>query len=291
MRNSISTIRILLPAVIILTMNGWAVAAQGAFPSEAQCSNALARARVEPKAVVREGILGGCGIDGTKQIARVIRGAGGDANPDLFPSLVQVSPRSGVIFEAALSLSMNASAVPTTRVGAMRILAAQLVGEGGDLRVAGGVSALAKGAGGCLLALDGSGDTTGVVGDPLPTDYRTRVRTSMEAIALNSANHAIVRNAARCMRAHFKPALIEPLDASTIEIANICETQFRIRNTGPRSVILTFDVVSKPGRTNFRSPVGESLIVAQHPGLVRLYYSERQIGSARSSKRACPARP
>jgi hypothetical protein len=49
----------------------------------------------------------------------------------------------------------------------------------------------------------------------MPADYRAQVRDAAEAIARDSTNDLIVRNAARCVRGYFKPPMVEPLDAST----------------------------------------------------------------------------
>jgi hypothetical protein len=289
MTSMISTRRTLF-AVMVCVASASQMVAQGSLPGQAQCADAFARAANDARAAAREGILGGCGLAGTRLIARVVQGSTRDVDQSHFMRLRDVSPRSGVIFDAALALAVNPAAAAEARIGAMRILATQLVGRGGDLQIPGGIGALARGSALCFLGLDGSGDTTGVEGDPLPANYEERVRTSMEALAL-SANDPVVRNGARCVRAYFKPAMIEPLPAGSIEIAFVCGTQFRIRNTGSRSVVLTFDIAGRPGRTNVVSPVGDSFIVAEYPGVVRLYYAAQQIGAASSGSAVCSRRP
>jgi hypothetical protein len=128
----------------LLAGAGWVasapdVAAQGTLPTPAQCDEWVARAATDLQAAAVGGILGGCGVTGTRIIARAIGASVQEADQVPFVRIRDASPRSGVIFEAALALAVNPAAIANARVGAMRILATQLMGEGGDLAVPGGV--------------------------------------------------------------------------------------------------------------------------------------------------------
>lgn len=132
------------------------------------------------------------------------------------------------------------------------------------------------------------GDKTILADDPLPPDYRSRIRAASERIAAEVGADPAVRSAARCLRRHFGPLPPEPVDPSTIGFAAVCERKFRVTNRGRKVVILLFDVAGYPGRTKVGVPVGDSFIVTEHPGLARLYDGDRVITSANSSQQRCP---
>lgn len=288
--------RNVVPRFLIVAMAATAVAApalaQGSSPSQAECAAAFAQATTNARAAVNDGILGGCGIAGTKIIAGVIRGSTQDVDQYHFMRLRGVTPRSGVVFEAALALAMNPAARSEARIGGMRLLARQLLGSEGDLLLRGGFAALARNSYSCSVGIlvAGGGNKTGVEGDPLPADFEARVRTSMEWLALAPASDSIVQNGARCLRRYFTPPMIEPLPPASIHIAFVCGTQFRIMNSGTRQVVVTFEVAGRPGRTNVNAPVGDSFIAADHPGMVRVYYAGAPIDSATNGPVACRLR-
>lgn len=278
-------------AVALVTLAP-AVGAQE-LPSEAQCRDALQRAATDARMVALEGILGGCGRAGTSVIASVIRSSAQEGDDMHFSDLRDVTPRSGIILDAAIGLASNAAASTTARIGGLRLMARQLFGRGGDITTNKGPQGLVREDAFCSAGVvAGDGDTTAVSDDPLPSDYRRQVMRVSEEVAHDRAAASSVRRVALCLRRSFPvPLPLEPLQTSTIAIANICDRQFRITNRGLRPVILAFEVVGRPGRTKIVAPVGHSDIAAEHPGLVQLYYDNRPLAAARSSDRRCATTP
>lgn len=144
----------------------------------------------------------------------------------------------------------------------------------------------------------------GVVhGAPLPPDHRERSRALAARLEAEPTTPPGVRSAARCLFAATGPAAEDvvaaldarPVNRDGIDLAYVCGTTFRVRNSNPRDVQVDFEVEGTAIRGTLGLPrnpqrsggFSEITFAVPQAGTVRLLLDGRAVETATSRGTRC----
>jgi hypothetical protein len=259
------------------------------LPTAAQCDSAVALAQSDLRTFFTDSPISSCGLSGARAVAAALRRVRTEQDAWLLGAVAATSGmRDASIFGAAIALAGNSAATLESRFAAIQILAQQELGAGAGLMPSSYARGLSAFADTTVLCTVFTGDTTVASGDPLPVDHVAQTKAATGALARNPAVTAALRRAAKCLRNHFSPPLLPPIDASQIRGSYVCGTRFKVVNNTPLTLELGYEIGGVETRKTFMAAAGkETTFSTESYGTVTLYYGDRLLQSLGNYNAKC----
>lgn len=231
-----------------------------------------------------------CGSAGARALARAFRAAGADSDVHYLGNLysAMASVRDPAVFSTALEVMQDQSAGERARATAILIAVAQHTRRIGLPLSFPYQEAMSSSDGERCRLVPLRGTSAYRSSSPLPSDYLQQLGSAIEHVTNSPASPALVRGFAACARRALSGTLAGTVPSSAIDLAHVCGNRFRVRNTSPYWLKVSWDVSGSGAKRDLDvPPKGEKVFTAERQGNTRLYYQGKVVQTKANAGSPC----
>ncbi|HEX2248711.1 MAG TPA: hypothetical protein VHH32_00095, partial [Gemmatimonadales bacterium] len=235
-------------------------------------------------------LLPNCGSYGARVLARALRSARAEIDPDYLDRLygAMAVMRNPDVFEAALTLMQDEQASAEARSTAVLIAVAQHDADVGlplNLLLP---DALRTGSCRLLPIVHGGHRVTA----PLPADYLSRLGAALYRLSADQDTPDLLETFVNCARTVTSGAIADAVPTSAIRLTYLCDNRFRVDNASTESVQVSYHVIGTEARGTFSVwPKASFTFTARKPGSTSLYYRGRLVQTVENRGTSCTRGP
>ncbi len=240
----------------------------------AECDSAAALLSGGERDPTGWAILSSCGSPGATALAGAIQAASSETDADYLQWLYFVASniRDPAILGASGTLTENTGATVESRVIGILLLLSQFDnGLGPRLDISFATLLTSPAGANCPIGVTYPGPYASR--SQLQSDSLRRIVSPMETIKNDPNESQILRDLAACTRNLLTIAVPIRVNERNIHLTYICGNRFRVSNSSPESIMVTFDVDQTDKTGDFTVPPNADVVfTARGTGTVRLFY-------------------